>query len=222
VPRNGIVLIAGALAAARLAKAPFFRFVPYHDSAVLPVILAAGVASWIALQSLKGENPDQASALRFQTLAETIPQIVWIADSNGRTSFINKRWHEMTGTQESDGLGNGWMEAVHPDDRAPCQEKWDKCMCSGQTFEIEYRLHDATHSYRWYLDRAVPLRDDQGVILQWVGTCTDIEEQKHYQQILERQIKERTEELADANTRLQQEMWEKDSPAGRSMNTTKR
>jgi hypothetical protein len=55
-----------------------------------------------------------------------------------------------------------------------------------------------------------PLRDDQGVILQCFGTCTDIEEQKHYQQMLEQQIKERKEELADTNTRLQQEMWEKD------------
>jgi diguanylate cyclase (GGDEF)-like protein/PAS domain S-box-containing protein len=207
---TGIVFVAGALAAAQLARVPFFRFVPYHYSAVLPVILAAVVASWIALQSLKGENPDQASAVRFQTLAEAIPQIVWIADSNGRTSLLNKRWHEMTGTQESDGLGTGWMESVHPDDRAPCQEKWEKCMRSGETFEIEYRLHNATHGYRWYLDRAVPLRDDQGVILQWFGTCTDIEEQKHYQQMLEEQIKERTEELADTNTRLQQEMWEKD------------
>ena len=207
---TGILLVAGTLAAALFAKAPFFRFIPYHFSAVLPVFLAAVVASWIVLQSLKGKNPDQASAIRFQTLAEAIPQIVWIADSNGRTSFINKRWYEMTGTQQSECLGSGWMEAVHPDDRAPCQEKWEKCMRSGETFEIEYRLHDATHGYRWHLDRAVPLRDDQGAILQWFGTCTDIEEQKHYQQILEQQIKERREELADANTRLQQEMWEKD------------
>jgi diguanylate cyclase (GGDEF)-like protein/PAS domain S-box-containing protein len=207
---TGIVLVVATLATAQLARLPFFRFVPYHNSAVLPVILAAVVASWVALQSLKGENPDQASAVRFQTLAEAIPQIVWIADSDGRTSFINQRWYEMTGTPVSGALGTGWMESVHPDDRAPCQEKWERCMRSGQTFEIEYRLHDATHSYRWFLDRAVPLRDDQGVILQWFGTCIDIEEQKHYQQILEQQIKERTEELADANTRLQQEMWEKD------------
>ena len=103
----------------------------------MPVILAAIVASWIILQSIKGENPDQASAARFQTLAEAIPQIVWIADSNGRTSFINKRWHEMTGTQETDGLGRGWMESVHPDDRAPCQERGEKCILSGETFEIE-------------------------------------------------------------------------------------
>ena len=102
------------------------------------------------------------------------------------------------------------MESVHPDDRAPCQEKWEKCKQSGETFEIEYRLHDATRGYRWHLDRAVPLRDENGVIQQWFGTCTDIEEQKHYQQSLEQQIKERTEELAETNTRLQQEMWEKD------------
>lgn len=205
-----IFLVAGALAASRFTRVPFFRLVPFHYSAVLSVILAAVVASWIALRAPKRENPDDGSALRFQTLAEAIPQIVWIADSNGRTSFINKRWYEMTGTQESAGLGTGWMESVHPDDRAPCQKKWEKCMRSGETFEIEYRLHHVTHGYRWYLDRAVPLRDDRGVILQWFGTCTDIEEQKHYQQMLEQQIKERTEELAETNTRLQQEMWEKD------------
>jgi diguanylate cyclase (GGDEF)-like protein/PAS domain S-box-containing protein len=147
---------------------------------------------------------------RFETLAEAIPQIVWIADSNGHTTYINKRWYQITGMRERDGLGSGWIESVHPDDREPCQQKWQECVRSGDTFEIEYRLHDAAQGYRWFLDRAVPLRDESGVIQQWFGTCTDIEEQKHYQQILEQQIKERTEELADANTRLQQEMWEKD------------
>ena len=88
---TGIVLVAGALAAAQFARVPFFRFVPSRYSTVLPAILAAVVASWIALQSLKGTNPDQASAARFQTLAEAIPQIVWMADANGRTSFIHKR-----------------------------------------------------------------------------------------------------------------------------------
>jgi PAS domain-containing protein len=91
----------------QVARVPFFRFVPYHYSTLLPVILAAVVASCIALQSLKGENPDQASTVRFQTLAEAIPQIVWIADSNGHASFINKPWYEMTATQQNECLGNG-------------------------------------------------------------------------------------------------------------------
>src|SRR6201993_4457818 len=89
------------------------------------------------------------------------------------------------------------MESVHADDRVSMVEKWKKCVRSGETFEIEYRLHDATLGYRWYLDRAVPLRDNNGVIQQWFGTCTDIEEQKVYQQTLEKQIKERTKNLAD-------------------------
>jgi len=148
---------------------------------------------------------------RFQTLAEAIPQIVWIADADGKTTYINKRWSEMTGQGMNESAGTGWIESVHPDDRGPCNKKWQQCVRLGETFEIEYRLHDAARGYRWYLDRAVPLRDDKGAIQQWFGTCTDIEEQKHYQQILEQLIKERTEELADANTRLHQEMWEKDA-----------
>lgn len=148
--------------------------------------------------------------VRFQTLAEAIPQIVWIADASGQTTYINKRWYEMTGVSESESTGTAWIEMVHPDDRAPCHEKWLQCMHSGQTFEIEYRLHDAVKGYRWYLDRAVPLRSEEGLIQQWFGTCTDIEEQKHHQQILEQQIKERTEELAETNSRLQQEMRERE------------
>jgi diguanylate cyclase (GGDEF)-like protein/PAS domain S-box-containing protein len=148
--------------------------------------------------------------VRFQTLAEAIPQIVWIADASGRTTYLNKRWYELSGAKEGADLGEGWVQTIHPDDRAPCFDKWQQCMRSGEAFEIEYRLNDAVKGYRWYLDRAVPLRDEKGTIQQWFGTCTDIEEQKLYQQTLENQIKERTEELADANTRLQQEMWEKD------------
>jgi len=147
---------------------------------------------------------------RFHTLAEAIPQIVWIANADGETTYISKNWYEMTGMPAKLGMGMDWMDMVHPDDRTPCLEKWRECVRSGETFEIEYRLHDAEKGYRWYLDRAVPLRSSSGTIQQWFGTCTDIEEQKHYQQVLEQQIKERTEQLADTNTRLQHEMWEKD------------
>jgi diguanylate cyclase (GGDEF)-like protein/PAS domain S-box-containing protein len=148
---------------------------------------------------------------RFRTLAEAIPQIVWICDANGRTTYLNQHWYEMAGAPEADDLGERWLRVLHPDDCAPCMEKWQKCRDSGQTFEIEYRLLDASKGYRWYLNRAVPLRDESGTIQQWFGTCTDIEEQKHYQQTLEQEIKQRTEELAEANARLQLEMWEKDS-----------
>jgi len=193
--------------------------IPVSPRQILAATFAAVLLMLVAMVTVLFDRTRMQSALsdaerhqgaRFETLAEAIPQIVWIADASGHTTYINHRWYRMTGTPEGQSLGVGWIESVHPDDRDPCTEKWKKCVLSGETFEIEYRLHDGAKGYRWYLDRAVPLRDDNGTIQQWFGTCTDIEEQKHYQQILEQQIKERTEELADANSRLQQEMWEKD------------
>ena len=184
--------------------------ISHHYAGFALVIVASFAAALIILAAFNREDLARKDQARFETLAEAIPQIIWIADRTGKTTYINKRWYEMTGTSEIDGLGSGWVEAVHPDDRAPVHEKWESALRSGETFEIEYRLHDAVKGYRWYLDRAVPLRDEHGVIHQWFGTCTDIEEQKLYQQTLEQQIKERTEELADANTRLQHEMWERD------------
>ena len=156
------------------------------------------------------DSAEREGEVRFQALAEAIPQIVWIADAQGNTTYINRQWYEMTGTPQGGGIGEGWVKSVHPDDRDPLYKKWRASVASGETFEIEYRLLDATKGYCWYLDRAVPLRDGGGRILQWFGTCTDIEGQKKYQQTLEHQIKERTEELAAANERLHQEMWEKD------------
>ena len=204
-------ILAGVLRIAHGFDLPAFGSqILYHYSAMVLVIGAAAVSSIAAIRTAKRGKAAAANAVRFETLAEAIPQIIWIADASGRTTYINKRWFQMTGTSEQDAADGGWINQVHPDDRAPRSEKWQASVRSGETFEIEYRLHDAANGYRWYLDRAVPLPDDQGVIQQWFGTCTDIEEQKHYQQLLEQQIRERTEELADTNTRLQQEMWEKD------------
>ena len=176
------------------------------------VTIAVGVtvASVAVLAAFIRRDIARRSQARFHSLAEAIPQIIWIAGASGKTTYINRRWYDMTGTSQTEGLGTGWMEAVHPDDRAPCLEKWQASLRTGETFEIEYRLHDAVKGYRWYLDRAIPLRNDEGAIQQWFGTCTDIDDQKHNQQILEQVIKERTEQLADANTHLQEEMLERD------------
>ena len=172
--------------------------------------IGLAVASIAVLATLIRRDIARKSQARFQSLAEAIPQIIWIAGAGGETTYINRRWYDMTGTSQTEGLGTGWMGAVHPDDRAPLSEKWQASLRSGETFEIEYRLHDAVKGYRWYLDRAIPLRNDKGAIQQWFGTCTDIDDQKHHQQILEELIKERTEQLADANTHLQEEMLERD------------
>jgi diguanylate cyclase (GGDEF)-like protein/PAS domain S-box-containing protein len=148
----------------------------------------------------------------FHSLAEAVPEMMWTADAGGAHDFFNHRWSDYTGLTANESCGSGWQAALHPDDLAECAAKWAHSLRTGDPYEIEYRFRRASNgTYRWFLGRANPIRDGQGRIIKWFGTTTDIEDQKHNQQILEQQIRERTEELADANTRLQEEMWEKDS-----------
>jgi diguanylate cyclase (GGDEF)-like protein/PAS domain S-box-containing protein len=146
----------------------------------------------------------------FRILAEAIPEIVWTASPDGKTDYCNKRWYEMTGLTEEQTMGAGWSEVIHPDDLPVRIKDWEEALKAGATFQTEYRLLDKEKNYRWHLSRGTAVRDSKGAIVKWFGTCTDIEDQKHNQQILENEIKERTLELADANTRLQEEMWERD------------
>jgi diguanylate cyclase (GGDEF)-like protein/PAS domain S-box-containing protein len=149
--------------------------------------------------------------LYFRTLAEAVPEMIWTAGSDGEMDFFNTQWTAYTGESVEQSRGKGWEAVLHADDLAACLSAWEHSLATGLTFEIEYRLRRASDgSFRWFLARANPIRDQKGKIIKWFGTCTDIEDQKHNQQILEQQIKERTEELADANTRLQEEMFERD------------
>ncbi len=147
--------------------------------------------------------------LYFQTL-EGIPEIVWTADPDGAIDFTNRKWLDYSGMTAAQSVGEGWARAVHADDLALCIAKWESALLVGNPFEAEYRLRDKDGNFRWFLVRANPIRNSAGQILKWFGSCTDIENQKQNQQILEEQILERTAQLADANTRLQEEMLEKD------------
>lgn len=173
------------------------------------LILTGTITASILEGMLESEHAIASAAhdaeIQFRTLAEAIPQIVWTTDPEGLTTYINRRWYEMTGMPVEGSLGSGWMEAVHPDDRDICQQKWKQSLRSGEAFAIEYRLRDAAQGYRWYLDRAVPLRDASGAMIKWFGTCTDIDDQMHTQQLLEEQVKQHTAALLAANARLQEE-----------------
>ena len=147
---------------------------------------------------------------RFRMLAEAVPQIVWTALPNGAVDYCNRRWYDLTGLTEEHTRGSGWSKALHPDDQPVACQAWEKVVHSGEALELEYRLQTKAGDYRWHLSRATPMRDASGAIVKWFGACTDIEEQHVTQQSLEREIRERTAELADANSRLQNEMGERD------------
>ncbi len=120
----------------------------------------------------------EESDLRFRTLADTMPQMVWSTRADGFHDYYNARWYEFTGTPPGSTDGEGWNDVFHPDDRERSWTIWRHSLETGEPYEIEYRLKHFDGTYRWVLGRALPIRDDGGTITRWFGTCTDIHEQK--------------------------------------------
>ncbi len=156
------------------------------------------------------------SEAKFRAIAESMPQLVWSAPPDGLTDYYNLHWFAYTGTRPEAMTGTAWMDVVHPDDRARTAALWSGAVRSGGPYEIEYRLREAGGRYRWFLGRAVPLRDGDGRITRWFGTCTDIDDavkartaQADAREDLERQVAERTAELVAANRRLLGEVAER-------------
>lgn len=115
---------------------------------------------------------------RFQVLADAMPQLVWSTLPNGRPDYFNRLWCEYTGAPPSASYGDGWARFLHPDDVDEVTRLWQEAVSTGGTYDIEYRLRRADGEYRWMLVRGLPIRDESGAISRWVGTCTDIHEQK--------------------------------------------
>ena len=157
---------------------------------------------WDALGRARAAEALRASALQFRTFAEVNPNQVWTASPQGQLDWVNQRTMEFSGTVASDLLGDKWTSLVHPDDLADAGRKWVDALGSGHPYETEFRLRRQDGLYRWHIARAVPLRDEMGVITRWVGTNTDIEDQKlvaegleHLNATLEDRVIERTQEL---------------------------
>ena len=115
---------------------------------------------------------------RFATLADTMPQMVWSTLPDGFHDYYNKRWYEFTGVAAGSTDGEGWKGMFHEEDQGLAWQKWRHSLATGEPYEVEYRLRHASGEYRWVLGRALPMRDEEGRITRWFGTCTDIHEQK--------------------------------------------
>ena len=114
----------------------------------------------------------------FHVLADTMPQMVWSTRPDGFHDYYNARWYEFTGVPAGSTDGEAWNGMFHPDDQERAWGVWRKCLESGAPYEIEYRLRHHSGQYRWTLGRALPMRDANGAIVRWFGTCTDINDAK--------------------------------------------
>ena len=137
---------------------------------------------------------------RLQVIIDTIPAVVWSNSRDGSTDFLNRRFRDYTGLSLEWGRSWVWMDALHPDDRA--MDDWRAALAAGEPFEKEARLRRADGEYRRFLLRFVPLRDEQGTIVEWYAASTDIEDLKRAEEELRRQearLRDAQMELAHAN-----------------------
>ena len=120
----------------------------------------------------------RASEAKFRTIADAMPQMVWSTRPDGFHDYYNQQWYTFTGMPSGSTDGDAWSGMFHPDDQAEAWSRWRHSLDSGETYDVEYRLRHCGGEYRWVLGRALPVRDDSGAIVRWVGTCTDIHAQK--------------------------------------------
>lgn len=120
----------------------------------------------------------QTSLAEFRLLAESMPQIVWVAGPDGGCVYHNQKWMDYTGLTADQGLGDGWRKSIHPDDSDSAAIAWQRATSTAADYSFEYRLRRADGIYRWWLIRGLPVKDSTGAIAKWFGTCTDVDDLK--------------------------------------------
>jgi PAS domain S-box-containing protein len=212
----GVALLGGRDSAIRAAMRGVSRVVPLGtiggvplDAHYFPLGAASGKATHVGIllvavrERVVSTPPQQDAAgagarassdeveqtLRF--VLDGMPQLVWSTRPDGYHDFYNRRWYEYTGADPNVTRGGGWNDELHPDDQQRAWERWKRSLETGEDYEIEYRFRRGDGAYRWFLGRALPMRDESGRIVRWFGTCTDIDDQKRLEQ-------QRAEVLAQA------------------------
>jgi PAS domain S-box-containing protein len=144
------------------------------------------------------------SEAKFRLLANAMPQLIWTTDNTGNLNYFNQAVYEYAGLSFEELKNRGWLAIVHPDELKENIKKWFESVHTGNEFIFEHRFRNYKGEYRWQLSRAIPQKDEQGTIQMWIGTSTDIQEQKNFMQELERKVFERTQSLNYANLTLKQ------------------
>ena len=132
----------------------------------------------LALFATQFERWTIATRSKFENLLELAPQVIWFSDSDGRISYCNPYWYQLTGLSRRESLGDEWLTAISPDDRDRVTSEWQSAVSTGSDFEAELRFRRADGEYCWFLARSRPHRDESGHIDGWLGVAVDIEKRK--------------------------------------------
>jgi PAS domain S-box-containing protein len=161
----------------------------------------AGVIAFVVETTgkVQAERAVRESEAQFRSIAQAMPNHVWSARPDGQLDWFNHRVYDYSGAASGSLDGARWAEIVHPDDRDAAAARWGEALATGDNYEVEFRIRGADDSYRWHITRATAIRNPEGEITRWIGTNTDIEDQKaasralaHLNETLEQQVAERT------------------------------
>src|SRR5713226_2135110 len=145
----------------------------------------------------------------LDAIVSTAPDVIFSSREDGSYEYVSERFHDYTGTEPDSSQILNWFDCVHRDDVDRVKSGWVQCVQSGGRYECEYRLRSKDGTYRWFRSRAVPIRDPEGQIVKWYGTCSDIHDSKLLEQSirdnaieLEKMVDRRTDELRRLSVRL--------------------
>lgn len=164
---------------------------------VLSLVLDVSDRHRANVETLHATSLLRQSEQRYRDLADAMPLLVLTAQPDGGLDGYNQRWFDYTGMTQEQTKGWGWQQVLHPDDLQPCLERWNEAIRTGEPYEMEHRLRRKDGTYRWHLTRAVPRRDQEGRVVSWVGTCTDIDERKRTEET-QRFLASASQELASS------------------------
>jgi PAS domain S-box-containing protein len=171
-----------------------------RDAVAVATFAMTALVITILVRRARKLNEAAAVRDRLQVIIDTIPAVVWSNSPDGSANFINKRFRDYAGLRQENGHDRAWMQALHPEDRAP--ELWRAALAAGEPFENEARLRRVDGEYRRFLLRFVPLRDERGSLVEWYATSTDIEDLKRAEEELRQReagLREAQMQLAHAN-----------------------
>lgn len=208
------------------------RYIVKASSSLVPIFGNSGQVDGIfaTVTQIPGDLVDRREHLlkeseeRFTNMADHAPVIVWVTNTEGYCTYVNRRWYEFTGQTQDEALGHGWMTVIHSDDQRHSFEAYVAANKNREAFGLDFRIRRSDGEYRWIIGVAAPRFSDDGEFLGYIGSIIDITERKQAEtdresflsalrdlnETLESKVAERTAELLSANERLLAEAKERE------------
>jgi PAS domain S-box-containing protein len=180
----------------------------YFESKAIPLLNYAGeISEWVGMitdvhEQRMADQRMKESEERFRTLAESLPQLIWMTDAHGNAEYSSTQWTEYSGIDFN--LKTAWNEFLHPEDMPFIMKAWNQSLSTGEKYHAECRLRKKNGEYRWHTVNGEPLRNSANQITRWIGAFTDIHDQKTLNEKLEALVEARTSQLQRSNEDLLQ------------------